>query len=195
MVKICSKCGIEKPLEEFYRRKFKNSVGYMSACKTCEKLRRKQNPKFKEYDRNYQRAYYHRDYVKAKAKIRLKERYNNNKEYFRNYNKSYRENNREYFFNKAMERRDKMKNHKPLTKTEYIKLMESTDWRYFYCNCQLSNKTGKTLDHVVPINKNGSTSLDNLVPCCQSCNSSKGSKYLWEWKPEYFTFLYTSFIS
>jgi 5-methylcytosine-specific restriction endonuclease McrA len=31
-----------------------------------------------------------------------------------------------------------------------------------------------TLDHVKPVNKGGTNSFENLVPCCDSCNSSKG---------------------
>ena len=39
-------------------------------------------------------------------------------------------------------------------------------------------------DHVYPINKGGTDTMDNLVPCCTSCNSSKGAKILYEeWIP------------
>jgi hypothetical protein len=39
-------------------------------------------------------------------------------------------------------------------------------------------------DHVVPISKGGNDYLKNLVPCCLSCNSSKGPKILYEeWIP------------
>jgi hypothetical protein len=39
-------------------------------------------------------------------------------------------------------------------------------------------------DHVVPISKGGNDYLKNLVPCCLSCNSSKGPKILYEeWTP------------
>lgn len=31
-----------------------------------------------------------------------------------------------------------------------------------------------TIDHVVPLSKNGSHSKDNVVFACHSCNSSKG---------------------
>lgn len=32
------------------------------------------------------------------------------------------------------------------------------------------------IDHVVPLSRGGSNALDNLVPCCTSCNSSKGAR-------------------
>ena len=39
-------------------------------------------------------------------------------------------------------------------------------------------------DHVVPLNKGGTNLMDNMVPCCLSCNSSKGDRILYEeWIP------------
>jgi 5-methylcytosine-specific restriction endonuclease McrA len=39
-------------------------------------------------------------------------------------------------------------------------------------------------DHVIPINKGGSHTMDNLVPACLSCNTSKGDRLLHtEWTP------------
>ena len=39
-------------------------------------------------------------------------------------------------------------------------------------------------DHVVPLSKGGKDFIENLVPCCSSCNSSKGAKILYEeWIP------------
>lgn len=37
-----------------------------------------------------------------------------------------------------------------------------------------------TVDHIVPIVSNGTTTLDNLVPACKHCNCTKGSKSLLE---------------
>lgn len=34
----------------------------------------------------------------------------------------------------------------------------------------------QTFDHVIPRSKGGSHESKNLVPCCRSCNSSKGTK-------------------
>jgi len=39
-------------------------------------------------------------------------------------------------------------------------------------------------DHVVPITKGGDDCMENLVPCCFSCNASKGNRILYEeWIP------------
>lgn len=38
-------------------------------------------------------------------------------------------------------------------------------------------------DHVVPLARGGSHSIDNLVPACERCNTSKGAKLLADWLP------------
>jgi 5-methylcytosine-specific restriction endonuclease McrA len=39
-------------------------------------------------------------------------------------------------------------------------------------------------DHVIAINKGGTDTVDNMVPSCGSCNSSKSDKILYkEWIP------------
>ena len=43
------------------------------------------------------------------------------------------------------------------------------------CLC-CGKKKKLTADHVVPLSKGGSDSIDNIQPLCQSCNSSKGIK-------------------
>lgn len=35
-----------------------------------------------------------------------------------------------------------------------------------------------TIDHVLPRSKGGLSTLENLVPCCSSCNLKKGNKIL-----------------
>ncbi len=48
-----------------------------------------------------------------------------------------------------------------------------------YNSCVYCNSNEKlTIDHVVPLSKNGDNSMDNLVLACKSCNSAKHSKYL-----------------
>lgn len=38
-----------------------------------------------------------------------------------------------------------------------------------------------TIDHQVPTSRGGTNELENLVACCQSCNSSKGDRTPEEW--------------
>jgi len=53
--------------------------------------------------------------------------------------------------------------------------------RCFYCSEILTKKT-TTIDHVVPIAKNGGKyDTDNFVVCCHECNHKKGNKTFSQW--------------
>lgn len=39
-------------------------------------------------------------------------------------------------------------------------------------------------DHVLPLCRGGSNTLDNVVPCCRQCNARKGTRTLAEWLAE-----------
>lgn len=49
----------------------------------------------------------------------------------------------------------------------------------YYCGEDNQEMIGA--DHMIPIKKGGEDYGENLVPCCRSCNSSKGSKDMLEW--------------
>lgn len=49
-----------------------------------------------------------------------------------------------------------------------------------YCFRLISGKP--TIDHIVPLSRGGKHAKGNLVAACKSCNSSKGSKLLPEWR-------------
>lgn len=46
-----------------------------------------------------------------------------------------------------------------------------------YCDEKISDENA-VIDHVVPKSKGGKNNIENLLPCCWSCNSSKGTKSL-----------------
>jgi 5-methylcytosine-specific restriction endonuclease McrA len=49
-----------------------------------------------------------------------------------------------------------------------------------YCDCALNGIYH--IDHVVPISRGGSNSIENIVLSCPQCNLSKGAKTLSEWE-------------
>lgn len=57
---------------------------------------------------------------------------------------------------------------------ELAKIKARQKGRCFYCH----RRAELTLDHVIPLSKNGSSTAENLVFACKSCNSSKGGR-LW----------------
>ena len=55
-----------------------------------------------------------------------------------------------------------------------------TEGLCYYCGSQLPDCF--ETDHVVPKSKGGTDEITNLVPCCKSCNSSKGTKTVEEYR-------------
>lgn len=55
-------------------------------------------------------------------------------------------------------------------------LLAKTGGVCFYCGARLNPAVNYTVDHIVPQVNGGDDALDNLVPACRSCNSTKGSK-------------------
>lgn len=53
----------------------------------------------------------------------------------------------------------------------------------WYCGKEM--KVGQlSVDHVFPRSKGGTDDMDNIIMCCQSCNSSKADKDLMDWYNE-----------
>ena len=68
----------------------------------------------------------------------------------------------------AEKRRDKFK----LSSSRRLQIYEKDGHKCHYCG----NPEHLTIDHRLPISRGGSDDDDNLVACCKSCNSSKGTK-------------------
>jgi 5-methylcytosine-specific restriction endonuclease McrA len=54
-----------------------------------------------------------------------------------------------------------------------LKVLARDQWSCFYCSAPAA-----TVDHIIPISKAPDlvVNFENAVACCQSCNSSKGSR-------------------
>jgi 5-methylcytosine-specific restriction endonuclease McrA len=55
-------------------------------------------------------------------------------------------------------------------------------WKSESQPCSYCFNLADTIDHIIPLSKNGTNFEDNLVPCCRYCNSSKSNKLISEWK-------------
>jgi len=53
---------------------------------------------------------------------------------------------------------------------------DKTGGKCFYCHTQTNPWRDYCIDHVKPLSKSGANDLDNLVPCCRSCNTRKSNR-------------------
>lgn len=60
---------------------------------------------------------------------------------------------------------------------EWDALVAATNGCCAYCG----RRRTLTMDHLVPLTRGGHHVFENIVPACQSCNSSKGKKLPAEW--------------
>ena len=50
----------------------------------------------------------------------------------------------------------------------------------FICSYCGKSNTKMTVDHIIPTSRGGKTSWENVVACCERCNTRKGNKMLYE---------------
>lgn len=67
---------------------------------------------------------------------------------------------------------------KAASKEQISASLEKAMGRCVYCG---EHKERLTIDHATPIHSGGKHNIKNLIPCCKSCNSSKGTKDLSDW--------------
>lgn len=60
-----------------------------------------------------------------------------------------------------------------------LKVFERDGFQCTYCRKQLT-RFSATLDHIQPVSKGGTNSMDNLVTACLHCNSSRGNRPVME---------------
>lgn len=66
----------------------------------------------------------------------------------------------------------------PVSSSDWARLVHRYGSRCAYCG----SDGPLTIDHVVPISRGGQHAIGNLLPACGSCNYSKGSRFLVEWR-------------
>lgn len=209
-MKRCPKCGETKGLDKFYKSKSRKD-GHTSWCKECHNKSHKnyvdnniehireydRNDYYKNYERHLQsrkksnernkdkikqtrKKYYQENRDKILAHDRLYNQQNKEKISIRN--KAYYESHKEDFIFRARERKKRIRETKDgtITKESLDYMYESQFHKCDYCGCDL-DKTGKHLDHILPLVKGGIHTLSNVHWVCPKCNLSKNDKTEEEW--------------
>lgn len=161
----------------------------------------------KEYCRRYHQE--HKEEIHARHKKYREE----NKEYLSNYrkeynkktdydkkyhqehkeeiharHKEYREENPHISFNNTQKRRLREKNQgNGISKEQWIEMMNFFEWKCAYSGLSL-DKNNRSIDHIIPISKNGENEIWNMCPMIKTYNSSKYTNDMEEWyiEQEYF---------
>lgn len=168
--KICYKCNNEYPhTSKYFHKDSSHSTGLSSVCKKCRyavirKWVLKNSEHVKAFAENYRKKYY------ADNKLKIK-----------NKHKEYRKNNKGKIKIEAQKRKAKIKN----------LLCDYSEAKWENCKKNFNNecaycgkKTDLTQDHFIPLFKNGEYTINNVVPACINCNSSKNSNDFFEWYPK-----------
>ena len=63
----------------------------------------------------------------------------------------------------------------------WLTILERFGYCCAYCGHPSSEVGTLAQEHVIPISRGGRHAVENIVPACKSCNSSKGAKLPEEW--------------
>jgi len=209
-IKTCTKCGKELPAtNEYFARDKRGKHGLRADCKNCNSVYRKKHyNKNKKSIRKKQNEYLKQYHIENKDKISeyKKGYYKENKERILSYCKQYREENREYvksyrreyktnnreLFNKYKQKRRAIKKGlvSTLTTEQWEEIKRDFNHQCAYCGMTEKEHTkecGEQLhqEHFIPVSDKGEHTINNIIPACRSCNSSKGNKNFFEWYPDY----------
>jgi 5-methylcytosine-specific restriction endonuclease McrA len=192
--KVCTSCKKETPLDLMGKNK-SSKDGYNIYCKSCVKIRsQKTRDLYPEQNRIWQFAYAQKN-RKSKSEKDLK-RYYSKKEEILIKNAEYRKTNHERRL--EIERSSRAKN---INKIRYSKILSQAKRKKRLSECKVYDISDKDLnrlykdkcyncgstenqsiDHRIPISRNGEHGIGNLMTLCRSCNASKKNKTIMEWK-------------
>jgi 5-methylcytosine-specific restriction endonuclease McrA len=167
-MKKCSKCGKEKSLGCFHNDKQKSS-GKNPACKVCVNARVRRfmaNPDQREKKRDYDK-----DPAKAAEKQRRRKQPKNRSvelEYIGKLSTRL-----DAKANAANAHARRLGSNLRINGEEVKNLFDSHGYCCYYCDMQSTDPSVMTLDHVVPFARGGQNTIQNCVPACAACNTSK----------------------
>lgn len=172
--KKCPKCGELKDKSEFPKDKNRKD-GLFCYCKRC-------NTKNTRLHKD-KRPEYYREKAKERYAIRAAEVIESARKWAQSHHerrleicRKWDHKNRDYSRVKTQNRRAKLTgNGGRITKDEWLAILDKYGHRCIVPGC---NRTDVTMDHVVPVELGGKTSIENIQPLCQYHNSSKGARII-----------------
>ena len=197
-MKRCSKCGNEHPAtSEYFSKHASGKDGLRACCKECatehhrqfrkdnpecDKQWREKNPEYfklrSESNPEYRKQYYANN--KEAMRQKSKQWSENNPILMAQYRKKWTENNRSLLTIKEQRRRARERQlPSTLTAVQWNQIKEEFNGECAYCG----EKKPLTQEHFMPLSKGGEYTHNNIIPSCQSCNSSKGATNFLEWYP------------
>ena len=211
MYRKCNKCQGYKIFDEFNKCK-SGAFSVQNKCKECvRKINKEYYEQNKEKIKRY--CELNKEYYKEYHREYDKEYREQNKEKLKEYGKEYRDNIRNKYgvcettlryredenfklqhnlrssnrqnLKRALEYYNNGKSHKLPTKSPsrlLLKLYEIQNHNCPYCSNNM--KDDIHIDHIIPLSKNGSNEVNNLILCCSSCNLRKNAKELDIWLSE-----------
>lgn len=194
--RTCSICGVTKPLTEFGRRK-DSPAGFRSACNDCKRIAdaaamrrwRERNPDLNlerarqwraEHPEEERERYRRYDAAnREKRRLAIAKSRAENPEHHRELNRKWREANIE-----ISRARCRAYWHRRRSGSDPSAHVDAYAELILLQPCAYCGATDNmSIDHVVPLSRGGTHDVDNLLPACRSCNSSKGNRLLEEWLP------------
>ena len=177
-MKTCTKCGEEKALSEYYKKK-SGRCGVSAVCNKCEAARyRKWYEENKDNKAAYEKKWREENPEKVAAKDKKYREENKEKAYAAT--KKWQEENKDKM--KAIKHRYKARkagNGGSFTAQEWRDLKKKYGYKCLCCG----EKKKLTADHVIPVSWEGGTSnIDNIQPLCGPCNSGKRNHHATDYR-------------
>jgi len=171
----------------FHKRKNAKD-GLRSECKDCRKEYQQANKEmitkyckeYREAHKKYIVKYKEKYHIANKEKIILytKKYYEANKESVSKYGKEYRKINKAKcnIFSQRYRAKKRELPHS-LDIRQWDKIKKDFNNKCAYCGKKLPLEQ----EHFIPLSKDGEYTINNIIPSCRSCNSSKSNKGFFEW--------------
>ena len=169
---------------EAKRKRYKDDSVYRDKCKLACKIFKENNKekflvyKLKNKERESIRNKKYRENNIEKVRATTIKWQINNKDKIKIYYNNHKENYVIYTQNRNAKIK-KLGNN--LSKEQWDKIKNDFDNKCAYCG----NENRLTVEHFIPVTENGELSVNNIIPVCQSCNSSKCNTNFFIWYPKY----------